>query len=161
MVWAAMGHNFKSELHFVPQGLKIKAQDYLRFMQVFEVEIKQKIGYDERTGRWRQPWTFQQDSAPAHKANITQRWLLDHFPDVITRQQWPASSPDLNPIENIWGILRVNVVAHPNVDFLKQALRREWDKLTLVEINRCVARWPRCLDAMLNAGGIRFEGELH
>jgi hypothetical protein len=104
-------------------------------------------------------WTFQQDGAPAHKSNITQRWLQNHFPDVITRDQWPAASPDINPIELVWGILkpRVCAEAHPSVISLKAALLREWEKLTYEEINKCIDGWPGRLDQMIAAGGDRFE----
>ena len=42
---------------------------------------------------------FQQDLAPAHTAKSTKTWFSDHG---ITVLDWPANSPDLNPIENVW-----------------------------------------------------------
>ena len=46
---------------------------------------------------------FQQDLAPAHSAKATSTWLKDHGIPVLN---WPANSPDCNPIENLWGIVK-------------------------------------------------------
>ncbi len=46
---------------------------------------------------------LQQDVAPAHTAKSTKSWVNDHGVGVL---DWPANSPDLNPRENIWGIVK-------------------------------------------------------
>ncbi|KAI2647762.1 Transposable element Tcb2 transposase [Labeo rohita] len=55
---------------------------------------------------------FQQDLAPAHSAKATSTWFKDHGIPVLN---WAANPPDLNPIENLWGIVKRKIrYARPN-----------------------------------------------
>jgi len=48
-------------------------------------------------------WRFQQDNAPPHTADFTKDWLKKNVHSLL---EHPPQSPDLNPIELIWAIMK-------------------------------------------------------
>ncbi len=68
---------------------------------------------------------FQQDLAPVHTAKSTKSWLNDHGVGVL---DWTANSPDLNPIENLWGIVKRKMrnKRPKNADELKATVKETW-----------------------------------
>ena len=65
----------------------------------------------------------------AHTARSTQNWLSENIPDFIRKEEWPPSSPDLNPMDfSIWE-KNACAKAHTNIKSLKKALLREWTKI--------------------------------
>ena len=70
---------------------------------------------------------FQEDNAPCHKAITADRWKEENHVVVLP---WPAQSPDLNPIENLWQDLkrrlRLNNNKSKNKIELFNTLKEEW-----------------------------------
>jgi len=107
-----------------------------------------------------QPWTFQQDSAPAHKAKSVQTWLKNHTPDFIATEHWPSASPDLNPLDYaIWSKLEAKVCSkpHTSVEALKRSLVQEWDKIPMETLRNSVEDWRPRLEQCISASGGNFE----
>ena len=92
MVWGRNCASGKTPLVFVDQGVKINQEVYRRnILETVVLPWAQQHFGDVN-------WTFQQDSAPAHKAKTTQYWCRTHFRDFIASSEWPPYSPDLNPM---------------------------------------------------------------
>ena len=75
-------------------------------------------------------YILQQDNDPKHTINCTR----DHLSDKkILTSDWPAQSPDMNPIENLWYILKVEVEKGKpkNIKELKKCVKEEWNKIDL------------------------------
>ena len=49
------------------------------------------------------PFVFMQDGAPCHTAKLIKAFLLK---EKIPLLPWPGNSPDMNPIENVWALLK-------------------------------------------------------
>ena len=98
---------------------------------------------------------FQQDNASCHNAKHTNDWFYDMIVPVL---EWPAKSPDLNPIENAWSVLVPDLYANNrqfmDVDHLKEAFTLSWDRGSLNTIRNMTMSLPkRCADVVLARGG--------
>ncbi len=95
---------------------------------------------------------FQQDLAPAHTAKGTKSWFNDHGVTVL---DWPANSPNVNPIENLWGIVKRKMrdTRPNNADDLKAVIKAIWASITPEHCHRLIASMPRRNDAVIHAKG--------
>ena len=73
-------------------------------------------------------WRFQQDNDPKHTSRVAKEFLQGNVPIVL---DWPSNSPDLNPIENLWNIVKRNVEKRKpkNCKELDQFMVEEWDNI--------------------------------
>jgi hypothetical protein len=153
MVWAGVGHNMKTPLVFIPEGVKVNQIIYRNLLRKEVRPWMRKQGLEETL-------VFQQDGATSHTANETQAWCKRNFDDFIPKLEWPPYSPDLSPLDySIWGILeqRACSFAHKDINSLIEALQREWDALDQETVNRAVAQLPKRVKECIEAEGAHFE----
>ena len=97
-------------------------------------------------------WVLQEDNDPKHQSKFANEWRAKK---KITRLPWPARSPDLNPVENIWAILKSNVRYHQpkNLKELASAIRKEWKNLSIEYAQNLVASVQRRIKDVLEKNG--------
>ena len=75
----------------------------------------------------REDLVFVHDNAPIHASRSTREWFSRH---QIALLPWPAHSPDLNPIENVWGFMVRKIYANNarfhDVRELKESVIDAW-----------------------------------
>ena len=99
-------------------------------------------------------WIFQQYSASCHRSNYTKSWF--HSKN-INLSDWPAKSPDLNIIGNVWGLLARRVYAHGRqfrcLEDLADCIIYCWCSITEQYLRKLYDSIPRRLVEVLEKKG--------
>ena len=97
---------------------------------------------------------FMQDGAPCHRSKIVTNLLMKND---INKFDWPGNSPDLNPIENVWTVLKDKVAEKQptNLENLQSAFEEVWTKeITSEYCQKLVSCMPQGLRQVItNKGG--------
>ena len=144
MFWGSISAKGCGALWLMPAGTTINSNIYLEI-------LKDKLPLWMRR---HQCTVFQQDGAPCHKARIVKQWLASE--NITLLDPWPGLSPDLNPIEQCW------VMVKKKVNELKPTSQQDLiDKLQLVWVQQVTPEYclslvesmPSRIRAVLEAKG--------
>ena len=145
MVWAGVMSAAKTDL-WICEG-KVNSQKYC------EILNKALLPFIKKHPK--KKFTFQHDNATIHKSKYTKNYLKTHKIEVM---DWPAKSPDLNPIENIWGILARNVYKNGKKQFatvkeLEKAIFKEWKAIKTYQCKKVIQSMSKRCVEILKTGG--------
>lgn len=145
MVWGCVSYHGVGELVIVDGTMK--STDYIDILDHNLLDSVENMFGDAMI-----PFIFQHDNAPVHTARNVQTWLDEHDVQVI---QWPAQSPDLNVIENVWGMLQNRVMRdRPSTKLeLIQCLFRAWGDITPDYLHKLFSSMPRRVRHVIRSRG--------
>ncbi len=151
MIWAAMSSAGVGPLCFLKST--VNAAIYQEIVEHFMLPSANKLYGDA-------DFIFQQDLAPAHTAKGTKSWFNDHGVTVL---DCPANLPDLNPIENLWGIVKRKLrdTRPNNADDLKAAIKETWASIPSQQCHKLITSMPRRIEAVIKAKGAPTKYWVH
>ncbi|KAJ5117887.1 hypothetical protein N7526_010910 [Penicillium atrosanguineum] len=102
---------------------------------------------------------FQQDNAPVHTAFVVRDWLAEQEFEIMN---WPPYSPDLNPIENLWALLKAKIYdLHPEIKdmddneetYLTIVAQEAWSEMDTAMIENLAVTMPHRVQQVLDNQG--------
>ena len=145
-IWGCFGYNNTGRQEIFDEVINSK-----KYIEVLSNKMLPSV---EMLGLNLSDFIFQDDSAPIHRSRIVNKWKNDNN---IESLEWCGNSPDLNPIENLWKILKLKIAKYKptNKLLLKRAIVKVWREEIPVEICRGLIESMdrRCKAVLKNKGG--------
>jgi hypothetical protein len=128
MVWGCFSMNGRGALYILPKNVTMNGERYLQMLKEKLPNFMRILGCG----------TYQQDGARIHWTPNVRAWLASKGYEVF---KWPGNSADLNPIENLWDIMkdRVSEKRPQNLKELIAAIKEVWVREVSPELCRKLA----------------------
>ena len=145
MFWGYITHEGVGT--FVPVDGTINSEKYIQILDdnLWPVAAKHFL---------HNPWIFQDDNATPHRSRITTQWKQDNNLPVMT---WPAQSPDINIIENLWRYLKIRLQRRAHLIRSKKDLINTatsiWTSMTPTFIKSLNSSIPKRIRNVLRVNG--------
>lgn len=143
MVWSSVSASGVGTMHFCEASV---TGEYYRHILREEIPItRELLGLPARV-------SFVHDGAPAHRAKDTAAVVRELGLDDLGH---PPQSPDLNPIENLWAIMKQELNKDPacSLDDLKEKLADIWYNLDVAVVRKTVMSMAGRLDSVVQQKG--------
>lgn len=144
MVWGCMSAHGVGDLHFIDGTVNAE-----KYIDILENNLLPSI---ERLPLPFGEYIFQQDSAPCHTAKKVKNWMSENGIPLL---DWVASSPDLSPIETLWGEMKKELRKNParTKEELRVRLQEIWDNFTPEFCQGLVDTMPRRIESVIKNKG--------
>ena len=97
-------------------------------------------------------WILQEDNDPKHKSRVANAWKAENNIQVMS---WPPYSPDCNPIENVWGLLKTKLARkkYKSIRSFISNIKKEWNDLSRdYAVKLAESCQQRCASVIENGG---------
>lgn len=99
-------------------------------------------------------YVYQDDGAPCHRSKKVKDWHTNNRTQLL---EWPGNSPDMNPIENLWAILKMKVrnkMPSGRTSLIAAIIRCWFDEITPELCLKLADSMPKRLQSVIaNKGG--------
>ena len=146
MVWSVISGKGVGRLYVVEGTLR---QD--QYKKIIETKLVPQLKDWFKNG---ERFVFMQDGAPCHTAKSVMNFLRERNIPLLS---WPGNSPDMNPLENLWELVkkrvnRINITTRQQlIEQLIAVWHRDPDVADLAR--RCIDSMPRRIEALKKAKG--------
>ena len=147
MIWGCFSFYGPGRLYAVSKGTTVNS---VRYLQILETRMVPSASQLYQGG----DFIFQDDGAPCHRSKVVKAWFEAH--GITPMHYWPGQSPDLNPIENLWNIMKrmVNQSKPTGRVSLVEGIIRAWHHtVTIDTLQTLVESMPRRIAAVIAAKG--------
>ena len=148
IIWAAISYTGVSDIAVI--NSRLNSEKYCEVLSKCLLSFGANECHNSRI--------FQQDNAPCHSSSHTKAFLAGNYVDVL---RWPARSPDLNMIENVWGILVRDVhkdcKQNGSKEELKEAIRKSWEKFSVDTVQKLYDSMSKRCISVIECGGRKVK----
>lgn len=146
MVWACFSYYGKGKIIFLDET--ITSTRYQQILSENLIESSNIMGLKK--------FIFQQDNAPPHTSNLIRNFFKEN---KIRLMPWPSNSPDLNPIENIWGHMSYEISKRSvkTKSELKSQVADIWNNLDIQYLQKLVESMPNRLREVIDKKGLHIK----
>ena len=150
MMWGCMSFNGAGYGCHIQE--KMNAEVYC---EILDTSFKDSLEY---WGVSKNEIIFQQDNDPKHTSRRAKEWFTN---EEITVLNWPAQSPDLNPIEHLWHHLKLKLANYEqkatSIHQLWERCDKEWNSFTPEICCNYIKSMPDRVRAVLVAKGAQTK----
>ena len=103
-------------------------------------------------GAGNRDWQLLEDGDPKHTSRLSKAFKAEKRVEVL---EWPANSPDCNPIENVWGLMKARLRQRKitNRFGLIRAIKEEWRSLSVEYSQKLAQSCSKRCQAVLDNNG--------